>query len=141
MNQTFPMVPSRPAEREGAARPAPAHTVQQCRPAPTSADLAFTPSPIVVYLRQVDPLALASAVCGLTAFIPIVSQLAGIALGAAGLVRIGRPRRRGLARRGVGWGVAGLGSSGAALAVWALLAAAFIAAAAPFRNVGDALSR
>ncbi|MBW7906888.1 MAG: hypothetical protein LC135_07145 [Phycisphaerae bacterium] len=103
--------------------------------------IAPPPSPLVAYLRQVDPLAMASAVCGLTAFVPILSQLAGLVLGVAGLVRIRCARRRGLRRLGIGWAVTGLISSGAALAVWALLAAAFLAASLPFRDVGTALSR
>ena len=67
-----------------------------------------------------DSYALASAVCGFTAIIPVISQVAGVALGVVGLVRIRR------ARRGVGWACAGLVSSGIALAGWAVILVAFV---------------
>lgn len=73
-----------------------------------------------------DSYALASAVCGFTAIIPVISQVAGVALGVVGLVRIRRARRAGLPRRGVGWACAGLVSSGIALAGWAVILVAFV---------------
>jgi hypothetical protein len=60
----------------------------------------------------------ASAVCGFTGIIPIVSQVAGLALGIMALIRIGRARRAGVPRKGTRWAVAGIVSSGLVLAGW-----------------------
>lgn len=65
-----------------------------------------------------DGCCVASAVCGLTALVPIVSQVAGVVLGVLGLVRVRRARRRGIAVRGRGWAIAGLISSALVLAGW-----------------------
>jgi hypothetical protein len=65
-----------------------------------------------------DGFAVASAVCGFTGIIPIVSQVAGLALGIMALIRIGRARRVGVRRGGTRWAVAGIVSSGFALACW-----------------------
>ena len=73
-----------------------------------------------------DSYALASAVCGFTAIIPVISQVAGVVLGVAGLVRIRRARRAGRPRCGVGWACAGLVSSGIALAGWIVILVAFV---------------
>ncbi len=60
----------------------------------------------------------ASAVCGITGFIPFISQAAGLGLGIAGLVRINRARKRGVPMRGVGWAVTGLSTSVFGLLCW-----------------------
>jgi hypothetical protein len=73
-----------------------------------------------------DSYALASAVCGFTAIIPVLSQVAGVVLGVAGLVRIRRARRAGFRRRGAGWACAGLVSSGVALAAWIVILVGFL---------------
>ncbi|RJP36129.1 MAG: DUF4190 domain-containing protein [Phycisphaerales bacterium] len=65
-----------------------------------------------------DVCSVASAICGLTGFIPFISQAAGLALGIAGLVRINRARRRGVAMRGTGWAVTGLSTSLFGLLCW-----------------------
>ncbi len=65
-----------------------------------------------------DSCAVASAVCGITAIIPIVCQVLGLSLGIAGLLRIRRARRRGIDVRGGGWAVTGIVSSGLALLGW-----------------------
>ncbi len=60
----------------------------------------------------------ASAVCGLTALVPVFSQIAGLVLGLVGLARIRAARRRGENLRGAGWAIAGLCSSGLMLLCW-----------------------
>lgn len=61
---------------------------------------------------------MASAVCGLTALVPVCSQIAGLVLGLVGLARIRAAHQRGENLRGAGWAVAGLCSSGLMLLVW-----------------------
>ncbi len=59
-----------------------------------------------------------SAVCGLTAVIPIVSQVVGLVLGVVSLGRIRRAKKHGVQLSGMGWTMTGLISSAAALAGW-----------------------
>ena len=73
--------------------------------------------------RRTDRLAIASAACGLTAFVPVISQVLGLWFGAIGLLRIRRARRQGLDLRGSGWAWTGLISSGIALLGWITLPA------------------
>ena len=73
--------------------------------------------------RRTDRLAVASAACGLTAFVPVISQVLGLWFGAVGLLRIRRARRLGLNPRGSGWAWTGLISSGIALLGWIALPA------------------
>ena len=79
-------------------------------------------------VRGPDRMAVASAVCGMTAIVPVVSQVMGLGLGIASLVRIRRARRCGLNLGGRGWALAGIVSSGfvllSGIAVLALLCAA-----------------
>jgi len=81
----------------------------------------------------------ASAVCGLTAIVPMISQLAGLGLGVAGLIRIRRARRRGVHLRGTGWAVAGLCSSGLVLACWIAVFAIFLVVGATFAKTAGGL--
>ena len=67
---------------------------------------------------RTDTLAVASAVCGFTAIVPVVSQVMGLALGIASLMRIRRARRYGSPLRGRGWALAGIFSSGFVLLSW-----------------------
>lgn len=85
-----------------------------------------------------DRLAIASTVCGLTAFIPIFSQLVGLVLGLWALVRIRRARRAGLTVRGRGWAAAGITGNGFALLGWIALFGAF---AALKTNLNETTSR
>ena len=72
--------------------------------------------------QSTEPLAVASAVCGLTAIIPVVSQLLGLTLGLVSLVRLRRARRRGVALAGKCWAITGIVTSGFALIGWIGLA-------------------
>jgi len=86
-----------------------------------------------------EPLSMISLACGLTGIIPIpvarpITCVAiGLATGIAGLVRIRRARRRGVALRGTGFAIAGIFSSGAVLLGW-------VAAAVALSLVGHSLS-
>jgi hypothetical protein len=93
----------------------PCHLAQSYYPGQAGGQLASV---------EVDRCAVASAVCGLTAVIPVVSQVAGLALGVLGLSRIHRARRRGQARTGTTWALAGIVSSGIALLAWVGILAA-----------------
>lgn len=74
---------------------------------------ALVPAPI-----KTDGFAVASAICGFVAIIPIVSQVIGLACGVIGLCRIRRARRVGVRIDGARWAVAGIVSSGFALLCW-----------------------
>ncbi|MCC7290611.1 MAG: hypothetical protein IT449_00955 [Phycisphaerales bacterium] len=86
--------------------------------APTAFGPATTQLAAPRLLPPREACCVASAVCGLTALVPVASQLAGLALGLIGLARIRAARRRGEDMRGAGWAVAGLCSSGLMLLVW-----------------------
>jgi hypothetical protein len=66
-------------------------------------------------------LAVASAVCGLTGFVPIIGQVLGVVFGVLSLIRIRRSRATGSALGGAPWAVVGLVSSGAAMLGWIAL--------------------
>ena len=76
----------------------------------------------VAVKRPTEPLAVASAVCGLTAIIPVVSQLLGLALGVVSLIRLRRARRSGVELAGKCWAITGIVTSGFALLGWIGLA-------------------
>jgi hypothetical protein len=78
-------------------------------------------------LPRTDKVAIASSICGLTAFIPVFSQLVGLFLGIWAFVRIGRARRAGKNVRGVGWALAGVTGNAFALLGWVSLFATFSA--------------
>jgi hypothetical protein len=101
------------------------------------ADPAVSAYPPV--FRGVDTLAVASAVCGFTAVVPIVSQVMGLAFGIASLVRIRRGRRRGVALRGRGWALAGILSSLFVLLCWIVVIAVFATVGSLFSGTDDAL--
>jgi hypothetical protein len=68
--------------------------------------------------QRTDGFAVASAICGFTAIVPLVSQVIGLVLGIVGLARIRRARRAGIEVRGTRWAVAGITCSGFALLCW-----------------------
>ncbi len=86
-----------------------------------------------------DGLAIASAVLGFSAVVPVISQVLGIGLGVAGLVRIHRARRAGTPRRGRLWAWLGIGSSAFALFAWLAVLAAFAIIGQSFGHAGSAL--
>ena len=87
-----------------------------------------------------DSLAIWSAVCGLTAMIPVVSQVLGLGFGIASLARIRRARRTGLILGGTGWAITGVISSGFTLICWIGLFVAMFIIGSSFANSADALS-
>ena len=90
-------------------------------------------------LRGTDTLAVASAICGFTAIVPVVSQVVGLVLGVVSLVRIGRARRRGVALRGVGWAWAGIVSSGFVMLSWIAVLGLLLAVKASLLHTVNAL--
>ncbi len=116
---------------DAAAWPEPAHraaNVGVARPCP--------PAPA---LTRTDSLAIASAVCGFTAIVPIVSQVAGLGFGLASLARIRRARREGVALRGRGWAWAGIVTSGVLLLSWVVAIGALFVVADYLARAGDLL--
>jgi hypothetical protein len=87
-----------------------------------------------------DRLAVASAVCGLTAVVPVVFQVVGLALGVASLVRMRRARRRGLEVPGRGWAWVGIISSGFVLLSWVSVLGMLLAAGSSMAHSVDALN-
>jgi hypothetical protein len=90
--------------------------------------------------RRVDRLAVASAVCGLTALVPVLSQLAGLAFGIASLRRIRRARRCGFDLPGTGWAAAGIVSSVLMLLCWIAVFAAFVFVGKSLAHTNEAMS-
>ena len=145
--------PTSPSGHEGGAVSAvgpgpsslvPVSAVPLARPSPEIPTSPHPPPPAVggsIVPADSDGYALASAVCGFTAIIPVVSQLAGLVLGIVGLVRIRRARREGRERRGVGWAMFGLVSSGTALVGWVALLAVFLWLGSTLSEVTDHLHR
>ena len=84
-----------------------------------------------------DRLAVASVICGMTAFIPIISQLAAVLLGLMALRRIRRARRAGVPTRGVGWAVTGIAGGLIALAGWIGAAMLLAGAGTVLQGVSD----
>lgn len=126
-----------PASVVPAVHPSAAPVAVEVVPVQPAAAPVSDPRPPV--LRHTDTLAVASAVCGFTAIVPVVSQVAGLALGITSLVRIRRARRCGVDLRGRGWALAGIFSSGFALACWVAVIAAFIVVASLFARTADTL--
>lgn len=92
-------------------------------------------------LVRVDRCAIASAICGLTAFVPVISQVAGIVLGVIALRRIRRVRRLGHPVTGVGWAVTGLVSSIFVLLSWIFVFAVMAAVMYMFRETAAVLDQ
>ena len=88
---------------------------------------------------RTDTLAVASAVCGFTAIVPVVSQVLGLGLGVASLLRIRQARRCGLKLRGRGWALAGIFSSGFVLLSWLAVFGVLLAVGRSFGNTAGVL--
>ena len=140
-----------PAQYAGGAYP-PAYSGGACPPnypggypapyAPGAAPTVYAPAATVLTAwRRTEPLAVASAICGFTAFVPVLSQIIGLALGIASLLRIRRARRNGVPMRGALWAWMGIGSSGFVLLCWLAVFAAFVAIGASFQHTAGALDR
>jgi hypothetical protein len=95
--------------------------------------------PVTVVQRPVDRCAIASAICGMTAIVPVVSQIAGIVLGIVALVRIRRARREGIPTGGLGWAATGIVSSSLILICWLVIFAVLGLVMAILMKVGSAL--
>ncbi len=67
---------------------------------------------------RTDGFAVASAICGMTAIIPFVSQVIGLGFAVVSLTRIRRARRAGIGLVGAKWAAVGMISSGFALICW-----------------------
>lgn len=85
---------------------------------PTRQALPAGVAPRAPVRNKTEGFAVASAICGFTAFVPLVSQVIGLALGMISLSRIRRARRAGLELAGTRWALAGITSSGFALFCW-----------------------
>lgn len=94
------------------ARPAKFPTIAPGNGGDTYITTTTTTQPIT------DRLAVASAVCGLSGFIPVVSQVAAIVLGVMSLGRIKRARRHGVLVPGRGWATTGIVGGVVSLAGW-----------------------
>ncbi len=109
---------------DGVAGPALVHDTSSGLPAPTT-----------------DRLAIASSVCGLTAFVPVVSQLIGLALGVLAVLRIRRARVLGKLVRGNGWAAAGIAWNGFVLLGWIALFGAFSVLKTSMTDSNDAFRK
>lgn len=96
-------------------------------------------APGLLAKTPVDRYAVASAVLGLTAIVPVLSQIAGLTLGVLALRRIRRAQQAGLAMAGRGWAITGIVSSGVGLLIWLFIAVVFGFVLSIFWTVGDKL--
>lgn len=96
-------------------------------------------APGLLAKTPVDRYAVASAVLGLTAIVPVLSQIAGLTLGVLALRRIRRAQQAGLAMAGRGWAITGIVSSGVGLLIWIFIAVVFGFVLSIFWTIGDKL--
>ena len=108
-------------------------------PVPPQYGYTYLAPPGVQPVQPTDRMAVFSAVCGLTAIIPIVSQIIGLVLGLVSLRRIRRARRHGVLLPGTGWAVTGLISSGFTLLGWLGFFALMALLAGTFSHSADSL--
>ena len=90
-------------------------------------------------LANTDRLALASLICGLTAIVPVASQVAGLVLGVSSLVRIRRVRRAGGTVGGTWAAWTGIAFSAVVLLCWVLVIGAMFWAGVVFDEIGSKL--
>ena len=126
-----------PIARPAYAPPPPPPVHPQAMMAPVNG-VPYPPQPQAP--QPTDRMAVFSAVCGLTALIPIVSQVIGLLLGIISLRRIRRARRQGVLLPGTGWAVTGLVSSGFTLLGWLAFFALMAVLATTFANSTDSLN-
>ncbi len=97
-------------------------------------------SPLVLtQAASTDRMAVASAICGFTGIIPIVSQVLGLWFGIAALRRVARARREGVLLPGGGWAWTGIITSGLALVGWAAFLVALTLIGSSFAGSQGAL--
>lgn len=89
---------------------------------------------------KTEGFAVASAICGFTAIVPLVSQVIGLALGMISLFRIRRARRLGIEVAGTRWALAGIISSGFALCCWITIFVAMSVLSDSLANSANSLS-
>ena len=94
----------------------------------------------LVVKRTTEPFAVASAICGLTAIIPVLSQLLGLSLGVVSLVRLRRAKRNGIHLAGKGWAITGIVVSGFGLIGWIGFAAVLASLGSSILNSSDVLN-
>ncbi len=128
MSRPFPQSPPDLADAvvpmAAPIRPVPVNGVPVARPAGFT---TITPGHggetyITTTQPVTDRLAVASAVCGLSGFIPVVSQLAAIVLGFMSLRRIKLASRHGVMVPGRGWAMTGIIGGVVSLAGWIAMA-------------------
>lgn len=95
---------------------------------------------VVVKPASTEPFAIASAICGMTAIVPVLSQLLGLTLGIVSLMRLRRAKRAGTPLAGKGWAIAGIATSGFALLGWLGFAAALAGLGSSVLGSSDALN-
>jgi len=89
----------------------------------------------------VDRCAMASAVCGVTAIVPVISQVAGLVLGIIAIRRIRRARRAGFAAAGLGWATTGIVSSIFVLLGWVFVVVIFGVVVSIFSDAAAVLDK
>ena len=107
---------------------------------PPAGVTAVNPAQGVLERRRTDEYAVASAICGFTAIVPLVSQLIGLALGLLSLSRIRRARRAGIELAGAKWAAAGIFSSGFVLMCWIAIFIGMMLLTSSFSHSAEALS-
>lgn len=130
MNELSPPV-ARPVDKT----PIPAQVVPIARALSRTDGVRY-----IVVKRTTEPFAVASAICGMTAIIPVVSQLLGLSLGIVSIVRLRRAKRNGIHLAGKGWAIAGIAASGFALIGWIGFAIALTSLGSSLSGSSDALN-
>ncbi len=90
---------------------------------------------------KTDRVAVASVLCGATAFIPVISQVIGFVLGVIALRRIRRAKRMGTPVRGGRLAMAGITGNGLVLLFWIALFGAFTVLRSTYTNASESLQR
>jgi hypothetical protein len=121
---------------------APIVTAHPMVPSPPPLPPMYAPPPgyaIMPVRPRTDSMAVASAVCGFTGIIPIVCQVAGLALGILSLLRIRRSRLMGAPLGGAPWAISGIVLSGVGLLGWIAMFGAMSSVSSSFGSSSDLL--
>jgi len=122
------------------ARPIPLTVTRVAPNDPTPEALQVGGGPRTLVRRGTEGFAVASAICGFTAIVPLVSQVVGLAFGMISLFRIRRARGAGIELAGTRWALAGITSSGFALFGWIAVFLAMGMLGDSLANSADSLS-